>query len=147
MLHLINLLLPALIPSWNFFDVIVPSPRIQYAFLDSKHGAVDKWLEFRPRPTHVSFFEMLKRMVWNPYWNESLFLMSCAERLLEYPTKHSETEIYKRLIFELDSNTINSKIKDKKYIQFRLVLIRREGDKLKEEISYVSTSQRFEKMY
>ena len=30
-----KLLLPALIPSWSFFDVIAPSPRIEYALLRS----------------------------------------------------------------------------------------------------------------
>ena len=41
------LLLPALIPSWNFFDVIAPSPRIEIARLVS----VDTprvWQEFAP---------------------------------------------------------------------------------------------------
>jgi len=37
--------------------------------------------------------QMSGRMFWNPSWNESLFLVSCAERLLQNPTPHSEDEI------------------------------------------------------
>ncbi len=43
------LLLPALIPSWNFFDVIAPSPRIEAARLAST-DAQPVWREFRSRP-------------------------------------------------------------------------------------------------
>ena len=49
MLHGLKLLLPALIPSWRFFDTIAPSPRIEYALLHDPHAAA-AWREFRPRP-------------------------------------------------------------------------------------------------
>lgn len=32
-----KLLLPALIPSWNFFDVIAPAPRVEYAQIGRAH--------------------------------------------------------------------------------------------------------------
>lgn len=41
-------------------------------------------------------------MLWNPVRNESLFLVSCAERLIEHPTVHSEEEILKRIEYMLD---------------------------------------------
>jgi len=142
MLHSLKLFLPALIPSWNFFDVIVPSPRIQYALLNAESDPLLEWQVFRPRPQYISFLTMLKRMFWNPYWNESLFLVSCAERLIEYPTQHSEDEISKRLISELNSDSFTSITKDKTHVRFRLVFIRREGDKLIEEVTYQSPTQR-----
>ncbi len=47
---MLRLLLPALVPSWNFFDVIVASPRVEYAMTDAPDGAIDAWIAFRPRP-------------------------------------------------------------------------------------------------
>lgn len=145
MLHIVKLLLPALIPSWNFFDVIVPSPRIQYALLNSRNDSPTVWQVFRPLPQSISFLNMLQRMLWNPYWNESLFLVSCAERLMEYPTQHSEDEIFKRLIFELNSKPFSLSTKDKTHVQFRLILIRREGNELKEQVTYQSSIQCLDK--
>lgn len=130
MIHTLKLLLPALIPSWNFFDIIAASPRIEFCTLDSVDASADNWLAYRPRPAHVSFWRMLARMVWNPYWNESLFLMSCAERLLEYPTLHSEMEILNHI---RDSQMRAGQLDG--YIRFRLILIQREGDELTSELT------------
>ena len=135
MYKIIKLLLPALIPSWNFFDVIVPSPRIQFSIIESSED-VREWQEFRPRPGHISFSKMLWRMLWNPTWNESLFLVSCAERLLENPTAHSEEEIFKRIKAELGVDNDKGAL-----VKFRLLFIHREGDKLKEEVEYESQLQ------
>ena len=35
MRQIIRLLLPALIPSWRFFDVVAPSPRIEFVLLET----------------------------------------------------------------------------------------------------------------
>lgn len=141
MFHILKLLLPALIPSWNFFDVIVPSPRVQFSILNKKSDSAEKWQEFRPRPVYLSVWQMLGRMFWNPVWNESLFIMSCAERLIEYPTQHSEDEILKRIKADLISDNDNNAIKDTTQVKFRLVFIRREGDSLKEEVKFQSQPQ------
>ena len=77
----------------------------------------------------------MKRMLFNADWNESLFLVSCAERLIEYPTKHSEDEIFKRLIAGISDK---DKASGAKFIQFRLVFVRREDDSIIEEINYQS---------
>ena len=135
MWHTLQLLLPALIPSWNFFDIIAPSPRIHYALLTKQGDIVHDWQEVRPRPARVSFFRMLRRMLWNPHWNESLFMMSCAERLLDYPTQHSEDEILKRIAHELLNTEV---VCDETYLQFRLILIKREGEGLRQEQVYDS---------
>ena len=135
MLKTLKLLFPALIPSWNFFDVIAPSPRIQYALFNDENDNQIEWQEFSPRPGKVSFSVMLRRMLWNPVWNEYLFMVSCAERLLEQPTPHSESEILKRIVNYIRSNSSSS---DKTYLQFRLLLVSREGDGLKQELMYES---------
>lgn len=133
MIHTLKLLLPALIPSWNFFDIIAPSPRIQFCCLESPDETPQAWQEYRPRPESVSFWQMLKRMIWNPEWNQSLYLMSCAERLLEYPSLHSEQQIMTHIRTSLLQAATEST-----HVCFRLVLITREGTELVEEVVYLS---------
>ena len=91
-------LLPALLPSWRFFDSIGPSPRIDYAWL----GATDSpenapWQAFRPLPARLSWWQFMRRLFWNPHWNETLFIVRCAERMLEGDTGFPEAEIQRRL--------------------------------------------------
>ena len=48
MQNALRLLLPALIPSWRFFDVIAPSPRIEYALgaTSTDHGHATEELAY-----------------------------------------------------------------------------------------------------
>src|SRR4051812_32544201 len=124
MLQTLKLLLPALIPSWRFFDVITASPRIEFALLGTAQDSPDHWEEFRPRPKSVSVGNTLKRLFWNPYWNETLFMVSCAERLIDNPTDHSEQEIYARIQRELACRATDKTVTS--FVQFRLTLIGRE---------------------
>ena len=136
MLQALQLLLPALIPSWRFFDTIAPSPRIEFTLLKTADDAPVNWQEFRPRPLNLSIISMLKRMFWNPYWNESLFLVSCAERLMVSSTEHSNQEILKRIKAELKRNSID--VMATPYLQFRLVFVHRSGEELEKHITFVS---------
>jgi hypothetical protein len=129
MLSLAKLLLPALTPSWRFFDSIGPSPRIEFALLETPEGDAD-WREFRPRPATLSGRKMLRRLFWNPDRNESLFLTSCAERLLETATDHSRSEIEARIAADLSQGP--------PYLQFRIVLVRRREARLVKEVAYAS---------
>ena len=129
MLRPLALLAPALIPSWNFFDVIAPSPRIEYARLASAEDAAREWHEFRPRPQHVSPLTMLQRLVWNPRWNEALFAVACAERLVDQPTAHSEDEIYRRIAADVGAG----------WLTFRLMFVSREGETLRREVLFEAT--------
>ena len=136
----LKLLLPALIPSWNFFDVIAPAPRVEYALLASPGDAAGTWREFRPRPVHVSVATMFRRLLWNPRWNETLFLMSCAERLVEDRTpEHSEAEIFKRIAAELVREPQDP---DRPWLCFRLVFVSRQGQALTEETMFQPAPRR-----
>jgi hypothetical protein len=128
----LQLLLPALIPSWNFFDVIAPSPRVEYAVTPSVEAAPEAWREFRPRPERVTPATTAARLLWNPRWNESLFLVSCAERLIDNPTAHSEDEIFKRIAADL----IRSGEALEGWLAFRLVFIAREGEAMAREVLF-----------
>ncbi len=136
MLQTLKLLLPALVPSWRFFDTIAPSPRIEFTLLQTVQGAPDCWQEFRPRPEQLSILSMLKRMFWNPRWNESLFLVSCAERLMENPAEHSNQEILNRIKAELERSSID--VLTTPYLQFRLVFWSRHDARLEKHIAFIS---------
>lgn len=124
MLQTLKLLLPALVPSWRFFDAVAPSPRIEIALLETEQSVATQWQVFRPRPAHLSLGSMIKRLFWNPEGNESLFLISCAERLMEHPTDHSVAEIHKRLETGITTP----------YFQFRLVFVNRRD----KDIAFIS---------
>ena len=137
MLASLKLLLPALTPSWRFFDSVGPSPRIEYALAKGPQEDADNWREFRPRPAVLPFREMLKRLFWNPAGNERLFLTSCAERLLENPTEHSRREIGARIAAELSQSPDDAR----PCLQFRIVLVSRDGARFRREVAYASPVQ------
>ncbi len=141
MWHTLKLLLPAIVPSWRFFDFIAPSPRVQFSLLHAADEVPQQWHEFRPRPAQLSFKQMLGRMIWNPRWNESLFLVSCAERLLEYPSQHSENEILKRIMAELKSHSLATNVMAATHLQFRLLVIKRQDSQLQQTVAFHSRVQ------
>lgn len=136
MAHILSLLLPALIPSWRFFDTIAPSPRIEFAVLKSAQDVAQYWQEFRPRPAHLSPGSLLSRMFYNARWNESLFLVSCAERLMQNPEGNSEREIMQRIGAELKRTRM-----DAPCLQFRLVFVTRNNSGLQRYVTYTSQVQ------
>jgi hypothetical protein len=128
----LRLLAPALIPSWNFFDVIAPAPRVEYALLASPGDTTGTWRVFRPRPKRISLARMARRLFWNPRWNQSLFVMSCAERLAEDRTpEHSEAELFKRIAADLAADAADPA---RPWLCFRLVFVSRQGESLTEEV-------------
>lgn len=130
-MNLLGLLAPALIPSWNFFDWIAPSPRIEYALTASEDGAAETWTEFRRRPVHVSPLAMAGRLLWNPRGNETLFVVACAERMVADPTAHSEDEIFARIAADLSAGAAP-------WLSFRLVFVSREGEGLVRQLLFQS---------
>jgi len=138
MFHLLKLLIPALVPSWNFFDVITPSPRIQFTLFGSNDDVQTEWQEYRPRPAHLTMFQMIGRMFWNAKWNETMFLIGCAERLMVNPTPHSENEILNRMIDDFSRKFSEIDLNDKTHLQFRLIVVQRQNNELTQEITYYS---------
>lgn len=136
MLNPLRLLLPALIPSWNFFDVIAPSPRVEYALTSAKDAPPDDWREFRPRPERVSVPTMLGRLVWNPGWNQTLFVVACAERLADEPTDHSQDELFRRIAADLPDYAAAP------WLSFRLVFLSRQGEVIAREVLFQSAPRR-----
>jgi hypothetical protein len=123
-LHLISWLLPALLPSWRFFDYIGPSPRIEICLLPHADSTPAQWQAFNPRPAHVSSATMLRRLFWNPVWNESLYLLSCSEKIIERQSQRAEQEIALRIAANLQANAAANGT-EYLFFVFRLIVIER----------------------
>lgn len=128
----ITLLLPALIPSWNFFDWIAPSPRIEYALTASPDVPVEQWHAYRPPPARVGLLAMLAHLFWNPHRNETLFVVACTDRLVELPNDHDAEELFSRIAGELAPTRATG------WLRLRLVFVHREGESLVHETRYLS---------
>ncbi|UWQ51310.1 hypothetical protein [Leisingera caerulea] len=140
MLTLFKLLLPALMPSWRFFKSVDPSPRVEFRMLAGTSGPPTDWQEFRPRPQRLSPLAVAGRMLWNARWNESLFLVSCAERLTLAPTEHSRQEILRRIAADLQRALPPGALLP--CLQFRLVFLDRgEDGRLVKAVTYQSEPQ------
>jgi hypothetical protein len=135
-------LLPALIPSWRFFDYIRSSPRIEFAVVAQVDDPATLWQEFRPRPVHLSVAAMLRRLLWNPIWNESLYMVSCAEKLLDEPIAMREDELLTRITATVPRGESGDKVTGSRYLMFRIVVIKRYGGQITRRVDYISSVRR-----
>jgi hypothetical protein len=133
--------LPAIVPSWRFFDAVTASPRLDYAVLTDADGVAEQWQEFRPRPAVLGPGTMLLRLLWNAEGNENLFLVSLAERLMTSNAAateaHSQRELLLRVVRHLDRNGCCGR---GDWLQIRLRFVSRggAGEGVADEVGYVS---------
>jgi hypothetical protein len=132
----IKLLLPAIFPSWRFFDTCAPSPRIEFILLETIKKKSSCWKELYPKPFKLSFSKMLIHIFWNPRWNEYLFLIYCVEKFITNPTEKNKEKILYLIKIELGRNSIN--FTDTPYYQFRLIFLFRDDTKLEKQILFKS---------
>jgi hypothetical protein len=126
----LRLLLPALVPSWRFFDAVGASPRVEYALLPGPDPFGAAWAQARPRVARLGLRAMLLRLVWNPDWTESLFLVSLCERLMQASgagtVEHSERELLLRVARGLgDGDGHSDSDGDGLYLHVRVRLVAR----------------------
>ena len=126
----IELLLPALIPSWRFFKSVEASPRIEYRLLHETTKT--EWTESYVRPSSLAVWQYVLRLFWNSDWNDHLFMVSCAERLTDQPSQHSIDALNGRIARRLDGAGVSG------LFQFRLLFVSRQGGQLVKEIEYES---------
>lgn len=140
-----RLLIPALIPSWRFFDAIAPAPRIEFALMSDAEDAVSAWQEFRPRPAQLSWPALLRRMFWNPRWNESLYLASCAERLLEQPGAAFENELLSRVGRGILADGARRDVSPAEYFCVRVIVVKRDRGQISREVMFTSLPRRLDR--
>lgn len=136
---MIQWLLPALLPSWRFFDRIGAAPRLEWA-RTAEDGA-PQWQVFRPQPAQRSFAEVALSLVWAPRRNETLFLLSCAERLLESPEPARERVLLTALrelalAGELAGGSHETRL------HVRIMVTERDGDVIAEREAWRAAPQR-----
>jgi len=134
-LQSLKLLLPVFIPSWQFFREVGPSPRIEFCLATTKES-LGEWQEFDLRAQSKSWLDLLFSIFFNARWNEALYIMNCAERLVINPTEHSSQEIISRMIIEFRRKGLDLSLTP--YLQYRLVFVSREGDELRKDVLFVS---------
>lgn len=140
MVDVLKLLMPVLFPSWRFFDVIAPAPRIEVAFVSDPAVTVPDetgpWRACRPTRRRMGLVDHVASFFWNARWNETLYLATCAERLMQDPSEHSSREIRRRLRADLVRETPDENRPS--YFRFRLVFVSREDAELRRDVAYVS---------
>lgn len=130
MLRSLSLLAPALFPSWRFFRAVEPSPRIEAAFLAAPDAPPD-WRPVRPPPPRLSAREALASLFWNPRRNATLYLVSCAERIMEDGRPHAQREILAQIRADAPE-------RDGAWLRFRIRTVRRVGGALAWEDAFLS---------
>ena len=139
---MLTLILPVIFPSWRFFSSIGASPRIQLAFLQHETDEPHTWSEFRPRPARVTFREGLWRLLWNPDWNETLYINTCAEHLCDEYSLVREQEILRRILAAVIVGKITPEL-DAKFLLFRISTITRENNAVTQSVVFTSTPVAF----
>jgi hypothetical protein len=102
------------------------------------------WVEYRPRPERLSSWSMLKRLFYNPTRNETLFIASCAERLIKNEQEygaHSIAEIFARIEQDIAHGLLK---REGQYLQFRLAFISLQKQGLEKHILFVSEIKKLE---
>jgi len=134
-------LLPAIIPSWRFFDRIGPAPRLECALIASQDDPQPEWREVSPRPARVQPWVALAHLFWNPYGNEALFLVSCAERLIETPTADRADDLWHRVAEIVERRTGANAAPP--FLRIRIVQAMRERDRIVDHVAWTSSAQRW----
>ncbi len=139
---MLQLLLPALIPSWRFFDRVGPAPAVEFALGRVADEPASEWHEVHPRPTRVSVGLMLTRVFWNPRWNEFLYLTSCAERLLDEPSPNRAAHLWMRVADIVRATHGAATTAGDRFLRVRVVEVTRAGDRLVRQVRFVSNAHR-----
>ena len=138
---MLKLILPVIFPSWRFFSSIGASPRIQFAFLQNESDNPQLWQEFRPLPERVSFVAGLRRLLWNPQWNETLYINTCAEHLFDESSPMRvpmrEQEIMRRVLAAVSRGEVIPE-HNAAFLLFRICTVIRDGNKIMQPVVFVS---------
>jgi hypothetical protein len=141
---MLQYLLPALIPSWRFFDYVAPSPRIEFALVARAEDTIAHWQEFRPHPAHVSIVTMLRSLLWNPRSNELLYMVSCAEKIIDEPSAMLEHEIVRRIAEAIQRSEGTRSFTQAMFLTIRVIVLQRQAGQITRQVMFVSEPRRLE---
>ncbi len=83
---------------------------------------------------------MLGRLFWNARLNETLFVVSCAGRLLTEPTAHSQNEIFRRIAADLADHPETCPGGDA-WLRIRIALLSEHDGAIVREIVFISDAR------
>lgn len=141
MANMLQWLLPALLPSWRFFDRIGAAPRLEWA--RTTEDAAPHWQVFRPQPARRPFAEVALSLVWAPRRNETLFLLSCAERLLESPEPARERVLLSMMLDLAQAGELAGSAHESR-LHLRIMVTERDGDAITEREAWRAAPQPLE---
>lgn len=138
---MLHRLLPALLPGWRFFDQIGPSPRLDYACLPPGAPLVTaNWLPFCPPPARPGVSRLLLGLLWNPDWNEHLYVTRCAERVLEGETGFPLAELRRRVDAAARAGRLYPPgTPEPAQLSYRIRAVLREDEQIVERVVFVDT--------
>ncbi len=82
---------PVLFPSWRFFEEIGAGVRVDY------QRGNGPWTPATVTPPRSKWPSYLVRLVWNPTWNERLYLVTLAECVLTGTSAKASDDLARRL--------------------------------------------------
>lgn len=126
-------------PSWQFFNEVAPSPRIEFAVLDTKDQEISQWQDLVSRKQEYKISDFFKSIFFNPEWNQKLYLINCAEKIVISQSKHAVKEIFKAILEKL-------KLEGDKFVCFRLVFISKKSEGFREDILYQSSTKQVQEL-
>ena len=129
------LLLPAVIPSWRFFDEIAPSPRLEYAVFDDMDKETYNWRELQLNDDKISIIDLIKRLFYNSARNHSLYIMSLSERIAGEDCAHAKKEVLRIVKLKLQQLYGSP---EARFFRYRLVFKLRVGSKIERHVYFMS---------
>ena len=133
MFGLLALVLPALFPSWRFFDRVEEAPVVEWRLLDRGARPLGPWQVYGETPPRVTPAQMLLRLFWNADRNAALFMLSCAERLDTAPDAGLEAEILARI-----RRTAQAEAPPDGFVQFRVRFMRWQAGQMISETRHLT---------
>jgi hypothetical protein len=79
---------------------------------------------------------MLARLLWNPHWNETLFVTRIAERLLEGDSALPPRELRHRLRLAHQRGELETSSGPR--LRYRIRTVSRDAERIIDEVAYVS---------
>ena len=87
---------------------------------------------------------MALRLLWNPQWNENLFLTSCVEKLIDDPSARAMDELLSRVAGTIDLGDNCEGAISELYLKVRALVIKRVNGAIIQEIVFISEPYRLD---
>lgn len=133
LLRLARLCLPIVVLSWRFFDEIAPAPRIDVGWSDGPDADVTHWQPLRPTPGALPWPVRVAHLFANARRNETLYLVSCADKVCYGDSAHAVAEIRARVRAACARGELAPA---GTWLRYRICTVERDGDALVEHEAF-----------